>query len=196
MKKVLALCLLLLSYSFGGLYEDKTIGENISINAFVNCTNETVIITSNESVKAYLIYGSLVLGSGEGKRISIAFFGKIPNITMPFTLKIEKGENQRFITFWIDECKTVDLFYLVNEIEERHEENIEYENETRNESINTTYDKSVEQNISNQTKLVENTSKDEGVNSKDEQKENSDEKKVCLLSTITLLLGLIKSINK
>ncbi len=203
--KNLLFILIIISFAFSGLYEDKTIDQNISITAYVDCLNKTVIIHSNKYIKAYLLYGTTVVGSKEGKNISIEFFGKIPNITEPFTIKIEEGDNRRFLTFWIEECENESLIYLVNEAKNiefnktemlnqtNQTEEVKDTNKTNTYGLNET-SKNITSN-SNSHEKVEETKEVKEENREKEEKEKKVESKKCILPLAFLLLGLIQRIK-
>ena len=140
--------LLLIGWGHGSLLiTDK--GEGISLNLALNCGSKLVEVKSNATGTAFLMYANLIIDRREGNlsEINLSFYGKIPYITKPFTLRIEdKSGASRVVEFDLSSCMGQEqnaTVVLLEEIKEQKQEEQKVEKPKEEEKKNKTVQREV-----------------------------------------------------
>ncbi|RME78958.1 MAG: hypothetical protein D6769_03640 [Methanobacteriota archaeon] len=153
-------------------------GGAIKANIFLNCSNESIIVESSGDGIAVLMYANLIIDRVDGNlsHKKLSFYGKLPYITEPFSLRIDwSNGSSRIVEFSLDKCKeeNISAAYLTKEIVKE----------------NTTQQKieKKEENITEKVEIKRNAN--ESKSKVPEKKEKKSEQDICA-SAILLLAAM------
>ena len=160
------------------LITDTGSASSFKANIVLNCTEQSITVESEGEGLAILMYANLIIDRQQGNLSyqKLSYYGKLPYITEPFSLRIDwKSGESRIVEFSLDKCKEENIgsAYLVHEIEMQE---------------NTTNKKTV-----NKTTTVEEGKKNKSIaaNKSTKKTEPREENTQGICATITALLAAI-----